>query len=178
MWLRRSTSLTIHKSLTLSLPRLKAHPFHNFFRIPYTKNYRNLSICDRVIQEKLGRRFLEHSAYSLFTRPKCITTQTSSCVLYCCSLCCFYIAVFLLSFVVFVYMYSAHVLNFNALNLFTARAMLCTVYAMVHGTSVSDLKWPSRSFAGCRPFQVQAVEHLCSILPDFSWQRPRAVPQQ
>ena len=34
------------------------------------------------------------------------------------------------------------------------------------------------SFAGCRPFQVQSVEHLCSILPDFNWQRARAVPQR
>ena len=27
-----------------------------------------------------------------------------------------------------------------------------------------------RSFPLCRPFQVQSVEHLCSILPDFNWQ--------
>jgi len=45
-----------------------------------------------------------------------------------------------------------------------------------NGTSVGDLKWPWRSFAGCRPFQVQFVKHLCSILPDFNWHRVRAVP--
>ena len=30
-----------------------------------------------------------------------------------------------------------------------------------------------RSFPVRRPFQVQSVEHLCSILPDFNWQRLR-----
>ena len=29
---------------------------------------------------------------------------------------------------------------------------------------------------GCRPFQMQSVEHLCSILHDFNWQRARTVP--
>ena len=33
------------------------------------------------------------------------------------------------------------------------------------------------TLAGCQIFQVQSVEHLCSILPDFNWQRARAVPQ-
>ena len=35
-----------------------------------------------------------------------------------------------------------------------------------------------RSFSLCRPFQVQSVAHLCSILPDFNSQRTRAVPQR
>ena len=35
-----------------------------------------------------------------------------------------------------------------------------------------------RSFPLCRPFQVQSVEHLCSILPDFNWQRARVVSQR
>ena len=43
---------------------------------------------------------------------------------------------------------------------------------------LSYLKWPWRSFTVCRPFQVQSVEHLCSILPDFNWPRARAVPQR
>ena len=46
-----------------------------------------------------------------------------------------------------------------------------------NGTSVSGLKWPWRSFTGCRPFRV-FVEYLCSILPDFNWQRVRAVLQR
>ena len=33
----------------------------------------------------------------------------------------------------------------------------------------SDLEWPWRSFTGCRPFLMQSVEHLCSILHDFKW---------
>ena len=37
-------------------------------------------------------------------------------------------------------------------------------------------QWPWRSFAGCRPFQMQSVEHLCSILHDFNWQCARTVP--
>ena len=44
--------------------------------------------------------------------------------------------------------------------------------------SVSDLKWPRRSFDGFRPFQVQSVEHLYSIVPDFYWHRARAVPRR
>ena len=32
--------------------------------------------------------------------------------------------------------------------------------------------------SGCRPFQVQSVDHLCSIWPDFNWHRARAVPQR
>jgi len=32
-----------------------------------------------------------------------------------------------------------------------------------------------RSFTSCRPFQAQSVEHLYKILPDFNWQRARAV---
>ena len=49
---------------------------------------------------------------------------------------------------------------------------------MAVGASVNDLIWPWRSFASCRPFQVQSVKHLCSILPDFYWQRACAVPQR
>ena len=45
-------------------------------------------------------------------------------------------------------------------------------------TSVADLKWPWRSFTGCRPFQVHSVKHLCSILPVFNWQHARMVPQR
>ena len=34
--------------------------------------------------------------------------------------------------------------------------------------TLNDLEGHSpRSFPVCRPFQVQSVEHLCSILPDF-----------
>ena len=35
-----------------------------------------------------------------------------------------------------------------------------------------------RSFPICRPFQVQSIKHLCSILPDFNWQHARVVPQR
>ena len=49
---------------------------------------------------------------------------------------------------------------------------------LLNGTSVSDLKWPWWSFAGCRPFEVQSVEHLCSILPSFNCQRACVVCQQ
>ena len=42
---------------------------------------------------------------------------------------------------------------------------------------LSDLKWPWRSFTSCRPFQVQSVEHLRSILPEFNWPHARVVPQ-
>ena len=45
--------------------------------------------------------------------------------------------------------------------------------------TLNDLEGHSlRSFPVCRPFQVQSIEHLCSILPDFNWQHARAVPQQ
>ena len=38
--------------------------------------------------------------------------------------------------------------------------------------TLNDLEGHSaRSFPVCRPFQVQSVEHLCSILLDFNWQR-------
>ena len=45
--------------------------------------------------------------------------------------------------------------------------------------TLNDLEGHSpRSFPVCRPFQVQSVEHLCSILPDFNWQHARAVSQR
>ena len=40
------------------------------------------------------------------------------------------------------------------------------IRGLSNGTRVSDLELPWRSFPGCRPFQVQSVEHLHSILPD------------
>ena len=46
------------------------------------------------------------------------------------------------------------------------------------GTSVGDLEWFWRSFPGSRSFKVEFVEHLCSILPDFNWQRAHAVYQR
>jgi len=49
---------------------------------------------------------------------------------------------------------------------------------MSNGTSVIELNWPWRLYPSCRPFQVQSIEHLCSILPDFNWQRARVVPQR
>ena len=49
---------------------------------------------------------------------------------------------------------------------------------LTNATTVTDLERPWRSFPCCRPFQVQSVEHLCSILPDFNWQRDRASPQR
>jgi len=37
--------------------------------------------------------------------------------------------------------------------------------------TLNDLwPWPWRSFTDCRPFQIQPVEHLCSILYDFNRQ--------
>ena len=39
-------------------------------------------------------------------------------------------------------------------------------YGQSNGNNGSDLEWPWRSFTGCRPFQMQSVEHLCSILHD------------
>ena len=45
--------------------------------------------------------------------------------------------------------------------------------------TLNDLEGHSpRSFPVCRPFQLQSVEHVCSILSDFNWQRARAVPQR
>ena len=44
---------------------------------------------------------------------------------------------------------------------------------------LNDLEGHSpRSFPVCMPFQVQFVEQLCSSLPDFNWQRARAVPRR
>jgi len=40
---------------------------------------------------------------------------------------------------------------------------------------LNDLKGHSH-FTGCRPFQMQSVEHLCSSLHDFNWQCARTVP--
>ena len=34
-------------------------------------------------------------------------------------------------------------------------------------------QWPWRSFTGCRLFQMESVEHLCSILHEFYWQCAR-----
>ena len=45
--------------------------------------------------------------------------------------------------------------------------------------TLNDLEGHSlRSFPVCRPFQVQSIEHLCSIFPDFNWQHARAVLQR
>jgi len=43
------------------------------------------------------------------------------------------------------------------------------------GNHIWPMKWQQRqwlwrSFTGCRPFQMQFVEHLCSILHDVNWQ--------
>ena len=50
------------------------------------------------------------------------------------------------------------------------------VHGLSNGSNGSDLEWPWRSLIGCRPFQMQSVKHLCSILHDFNWQRARTVP--
>ena len=42
------------------------------------------------------------------------------------------------------------------------------------GTTLNDLE----GHFPVAPFQVQSVEHLCSILPDFNSQRARAVRQR
>ena len=34
-------------------------------------------------------------------------------------------------------------------------------------------QWLWRSLTGCKPFQMQSVEHLCNILRDFNWQCAR-----
>ena len=49
------------------------------------------------------------------------------------------------------------------------------------GNSIWPIKWqqrqwPWRSFTGCRPFQMQSVGHLCSILHDFNRQCACMVP--
>ena len=50
--------------------------------------------------------------------------------------------------------------------------------SLSYGISFSDFEWPWRSFPGCRSFEVQSVEHLCSILPDLNWEHARAVPER
>ena len=46
----------------------------------------------------------------------------------------------------------------------------------LHLKGPATSEWPWRSFTGCRSFQMQSVQHLWSILHDFSWQCDRTVP--
>jgi len=62
---------------------------------------------------------------------------------------------------------------------FSSLCMYLYAFLLPKTVCCSELTGHSlRSFPVCRPFQVQSIERLCSILPDFNWQHARAVPQR